>query len=39
LKSGLARRVNPELEPSQVEEKIGEGKTRRDPVKNPVATR
>jgi hypothetical protein len=39
LKSGPAQLVDPELEPGQVEEKTGEEKTRRDPVKNPVATR
>jgi hypothetical protein len=38
LKSGPAQRVDPELEPGRVEEKTGEEKTRRDPVKNPVAT-
>jgi hypothetical protein len=31
--------VNPGLELDRVEEKIEEGKTRCDPVKNPVATR
>ena len=31
--------VNPGLELNRVEEKIEEGKTRCDPVKNPVATR
>jgi hypothetical protein len=31
--------ANPELELDRVEEKIEEGKTRCDPVKNPVATR
>jgi hypothetical protein len=51
LKPGPARRVDPELEPGRVEEKIEEEKirydladpatwlTRQDPVKNPVATR
>jgi hypothetical protein len=38
LKSGLARQVDPELEPGRVEEKIGEEKTWHDSVKNPVAT-
>ena len=32
LKPGPARRVDLGLEPGQVEEKIREGKTRRDPV-------
>jgi hypothetical protein len=38
LKSGPAQRVDPELEPGRVEEKTGEEKIRRDPVKTPVAT-
>ena len=31
--------ADPGLEPGWVEIKIGEGKTRRDPIKNPVTTR
>jgi hypothetical protein len=33
LKPGQARQVDPGLEPGWVEDKIGEGKTRCDPVK------
>jgi hypothetical protein len=39
LKPGPAQQVDPRLEPGRVEEKIGEGKTWQDLVKNPVATR
>jgi hypothetical protein len=39
LKPDPAQQVNPGLEPGWVEEKIGEGKTWQDLVKNPIATR
>jgi hypothetical protein len=38
LKPGSIRRVDPGLKPGRIEKKIREEKTRRDLVKNPVAT-